>query len=227
MMLFCQGLRGKLFNRPDQDWPDVDVTLVEMGTLLNDGYQDALAVAYASLMDMAQKRAARFQAENRPLIFLTDHGQEIATNELLGNKINKATHLWPTLNMRFWLATQNLRDLPYSITRVLRMSEYWTWILLGMCKIEIEDVLRFKSITPDLLQMIEEARKEAKKFMGVCCINDDQQFLFSNELPALPIALAMTDDPGKAQRRRLMEQHGCTELQAAFMIADQLSAQRG
>ena len=45
MMIFTQALRGKLFNRYGQDWPDADVTLVEMGTLTQDGYADALAVA--------------------------------------------------------------------------------------------------------------------------------------------------------------------------------------
>jgi hypothetical protein len=66
MMSFTTGLRGKLFNRLGQDWPDADVTLVEMGTLTKDGYEDALAVAYTSLLDSVQSRAEAAQHEDRP-----------------------------------------------------------------------------------------------------------------------------------------------------------------
>jgi conjugative transfer ATPase len=225
MMLFCQGLRGKLFNRPGQDWPDVDVTLVEMGTLVNDGYEDALAVAYTSLIDSAQARGERFQAEDRPLIFLTDEGHLITTNDLLGPKIAKATKMWRKLNVWFWLATQNLKDFPDSMSRVLSMCEFW--ILLTMDKSEIEEVARFRSLTTEQRHMMESARKEPPKYTEGVIINAEGQFLFRNVPPALPIALAMTEGHEKAQRRRLMEQHHCTELQAAFMIADQLAARRG
>lgn len=76
MMSFTTGLRGKLFNRLGQDWPDADVTLVEMGTLTKDGYEDALAVAYTSLLDSVQSRAEAAQHEDRPLIMLTDEGRD-------------------------------------------------------------------------------------------------------------------------------------------------------
>ncbi|HRM93487.1 MAG TPA: hypothetical protein PLO08_07655, partial [Alicycliphilus sp.] len=87
MMSFTQGLRGKLFNREGQDWPDADVTLVEMGTLTQDGYGDALAVAYTSLLDSVQSRGERFVAEDRPAHHLPhrrgppDHDQRPARPE--------------------------------------------------------------------------------------------------------------------------------------------------
>jgi hypothetical protein len=37
----------------------------------------------------------------------------------------------------------------------------------------------------------------------------------------------MTEGHEKAHRRRLMELHGCTEMQAAQMVADELAAKRG
>jgi hypothetical protein len=63
MMSFTTGLRGKLFNRYGADWPDADVTLVEMGTLTKDGYEDALAVAYTSLIDSVQSRGEAAQRD--------------------------------------------------------------------------------------------------------------------------------------------------------------------
>lgn len=224
MMVFTQALRGKLFNRPGSDWPDVDVTVVEMGTLTMDGYSDALALAYTSLIDGVQARGERFQAQDRPIIFLTDEGHLISTNELLGPKVAKGTKMWRKLNIWFWLATQNMMDFPDSMSRVLSMCEWW--MLLTMDKSEIEQVARFRSLTPEQRQLIESATKEPPKYTEGVLISAIGQWLFRNVPPALPIALAMTEGHEKAARRRLMEKHGCNEVDAAKLIARQLAGRR-
>ncbi|GKS92638.1 conjugative transfer ATPase [Acidovorax sp. SUPP2539] len=225
MMTFTQALRGKLFNREGQDWPDADVTLIEMGTLTQDGYGDALAVAYTSLIDSVQSRGERTQAEGRPIVFLTDEGHLITTNELLGPKIAKGTKMWRKLNIWFWLATQNLQDFPDSMERVLSMCEYW--MLLTMDRSEIAEVARFRSLTPEQRHLMESARKEPPKYTEGVIISALGQMLFRNVPPALPIALAMTEGHEKAHRRRLMDQHGCTELEAAMLVAEELVKARG
>jgi conjugative transfer ATPase len=225
MMSFTQGLRGKLFNREGVDWPDAEMTLVEIGTRTQDGYGEALAVAYTSLIDSVQSRGERAQAEDRPLIMLTDEGHLITTNELLGPKIAKGTKMWRKLNIWFWLATQNLKDFPDSMSRVLSMCEYW--MLLTMDRSEIDEVARFRSLTPEQRALMESARKEPPKYTEGVLISASDQALFRNVPPALPIALAMTEGHEKAHRRRLMEQHGCSEMQAAQMVADELTAKRG
>jgi len=224
MMLFTQGLRGRLFNRYGSDWPDADVTLVEMGTLTNDGYGDAMAVAYTSLIDSVQSRGEAFQAQDRPLIMLTDEGHLITTNELLGPKIAKGTKMWRKLNLWFWLATQNLKDFPGSMDRVLSMCEFW--MLLTMDKSEIEEVARFRSLSPEQRAMMESASKEPPKYTEGVLISAMDQWLFRNVPPPLPIALAMTEGHEKAARRRIMEQRGCTEVEAAYEIAAQLAEAR-
>ncbi|WP_244610135.1 hypothetical protein [Lampropedia puyangensis] len=224
MMSFAQGLRGRIFNRPGTDWPDVDVTLVEMGTLTQDGYEDALALAYTSLIDSVQSRSEANQADDRPTIFLTDEGHLITTNELLGPKIAKGTKMWRKLNTWFWLATQNLTDFPDSMSRVLSMCEYW--MLLTMDKSEIEEIAKFRNLTQEQRLMIESARKEPPKYTEGVMISAMGQMLFRNIPPSLPIALAMTEGHEKAHRRRLMEQHGCSEMDAAVMVARELEAKR-
>nr|WP_231879658.1 hypothetical protein [Comamonas thiooxydans] len=224
MMTFTTGLRGKLFNRLGQDWPDADVTLVEMGTLTKDGYEDALAVAYTSLLDSVQSRAEAAQHEDRPLIMLTDEGHLITTNELLGPKVAKGTKMWRKLNAWFWLATQNLKDFPGSMSRVLSMCEFW--MLLTMDKNEIEEIARFRSLTPEQRHMMESAVKEPAKYTEGVLISANNQWLFRNVPPALPIALAMTEGHEKAERRRLMDEHGCTEVQAAYRVAARLQEAR-
>lgn len=224
MMGFTTALRGKLFDRYGQDWPDADVTLVEMGTLTQDGYEDALGVAYTSLLDSVQSRGERYQGSGRPLVFLTDEGHLITTNELLGPKIAKGTKMWRKLDTWFWLATQNLKDFPGSMERVLSMCEYW--MLLTMDKAEIEEVARFRQLTREQRLMMESARKEPPKYTEGVLIFAGGQMLFRNVPPALPIALAMTEGHEKAHRKRLMDEHGCSEMEAAFMVARELEEKR-
>ena len=226
MMSFTQGLRGRLFNRVGTDWPDVDVTVVEMGVLAsNDGYGDALALAYTSLVDFAQSRAEANQYSGRHNVFLTDEGHLITTNELLGPKVAKGTKMWRKLSLWFWMATQNLKDFPGSMSRVLSMCEFW--MLLTMDKSETEEVTRFRALTPEQRAMMESATKEPAKYTEGVLINATGQWLFRNVPPSLPLALAQTEGHEKARRRRLMDEHGCTELEAAYLVAQQIAKARG
>ena len=50
MALFCSGLAGHFFNRTGMPWPEADVTILEMGMLAREGYEDQLTVAYISIM---------------------------------------------------------------------------------------------------------------------------------------------------------------------------------
>ncbi len=51
MALFCSGLAGRFFNRPGRGWGDADLTVVDMGILAREGYEDQLTVAYIGLMN--------------------------------------------------------------------------------------------------------------------------------------------------------------------------------
>lgn len=224
MTEFTRGLRGKLFNRPGKDWPEVDVTLIEMGTLTREGYADALSLAYTSIVDSVQSRGERFQYEGRPLVFLTDEAHLITTSKLLGPMLAKAAKMWRKLAIWLWLATQNMKDFPESMSRVLSMCEWW--VMLTMDKSEIEEVARFRSLTPEQRSMMESAVKEPPKYTEGVVMSALGQMLFRNVPPALPIALAMTEAHEKADRRRLMEKHGCNEVDAARLVARQLEASR-
>ena len=74
--------------------------------------------------------------------------------------------------------------------------------------------------------MMESARKSPGKYTEGVLISASDQMLFRNVPPALPIALAMTEGHEKAHRRRLMDEHGCTEMQAAQLVAAELNASR-
>lgn len=108
--------------------------------------------------------------------------------------------------------------------RVLSMCEFW--MLLTMDKSEIREVERFRSLTPEQRAMMESAVKEPPKYTEGVLISATGQWLFRNVPPPLPIALAMTEGHEKAHRRRIMEEFGCTEVQAAYKVAEQLAQAR-
>ena len=160
------------------------------------------------------RAAVRVSNEGKPHPLTQDVALELA----------KGTKMWRKLNAWFWLATQNLKDFPGSMSRVLSMCEFW--MLLTMDKNEIEEIARFRSLTPEQRHMMESAVKEPAKYTEGVLISANNQWLFRNVPPALPIALAMTEGHEKAERRRLMDEHGCTEVQAAYRVAARLQEAR-
>ncbi|MCB1907032.1 MAG: conjugative transfer ATPase [Rhodocyclaceae bacterium] len=225
MMVFCDGLRGRLFNRYGSQWPDADVTIVEMGTLAQEGYEDALAVAYTSLVNHVQAVAEATQNDDRPIIFLTDEGHIITTNALLAAYVVKITKMWRKLGTWFWLATQNMQDFPDATSRMLNMCEWW--VLLTMEREEIDQVARFRTLTDEQRSLMESASKEPPKYTEGVVLSASMQALFRNIPPPLPIALAMTEKHEKAERRAIMERDNCSELEAAYRVAEQLARRRG
>ena len=224
MMVFCDGLRGKVFNRFGESWPEADVTLVEMGALAQEGYEDALALAYTSLVNHVQALAEETHYEGRPIIFLTDEGHIITKNPLLAPYVVKITKMWRKLGCWFWLGTQEMKDFPDEAKQMLGMCEWW--ILLTMDRGEIEQVARFRSLSTEQRRMMESAAKEPPKYTEGVILASAVQALFRNVPPALPIALAMTEQHEKAQRRAIMDAKGCSELEAAYEVARLLAERR-
>ncbi|MGB5776979.1 MAG: conjugative transfer ATPase, partial [Sedimenticolaceae bacterium] len=71
MALFCSGLAGHFFNRPGTPWPEADVTILEMGMLAREGYEDQLTVAYISMMSHINDLVERHQHDARPTLVVT------------------------------------------------------------------------------------------------------------------------------------------------------------
>ncbi|MNW15649.1 hypothetical protein D3C71_2142260 [compost metagenome] len=51
--------------------------------------------------------------------------------------------------------------------------------------------------------------------------------LFRAVPPSLYLALAMTEPEEKAERWTLMQENGCSELEAAFQVAERIDQARG
>jgi conjugative transfer ATPase len=221
MALFCDGLEGELFNRPGELWPDVDVTLIDLATFAREGYEAQLSVAYTSIMNAIHNRIERHQHDARPTIMVTDEGHIITTNPLLAPYVVKVVKMWRKLGAWYWIATQNLDDFPDAAKRLLNMIEWW--LCLVMPKEEVDQIARFKAITPEQKQLLLSARKEPGQYTEGVVLADTVEALFRHVPPPLYLALAMTEKDEKAERQRLMDAHKITEVAAATRVGERIS----
>ncbi len=225
MALFCSGLAGHFFNRPGTPWQAADVTILEMGILAREGYEDQLTVAYISMMSHINDLVERHQHDARPTLVVTDEGHIITTNPLLARYVVKITKMWRKLGAWFWIATQNLEDFPDASRKMLNMMEWW--LCLVMPKEEVEQIARFKDLTDVQRSLLLSARKEPGKYVEGVVLADNLEALFRNVPPPLSLALAMTEKHEKAERAAIMRERHCTELEAVHVVAERIAEKRG
>jgi conjugative transfer ATPase len=222
MALFCSGLAGDFFDRPGKPWPEADVTILEMGMLAREGYEDQLTVAYISMMSHINDLVERHQRDARPTLVVTDEGHIITTNPLLARYVVKITKMWRKLGAWFWIATQNLEDFPDASRKMLNMMEWW--LCLVMPKEEVEQIARFKDLSEEQRSLLLSARKEPGKYVEGVVLADNVEALFRSVPPSLTLALAMTEKHEKAERAQIMRERGCTELEAVAVVAERLES---
>lgn len=225
MDLFCQGLDGELFNRPGTPWPEADITIVDLATFAREGYNAQLSIAYLSLLNTVNNIAERDQFLGRPIINVTDEGHIITKNPLLAPYVVKITKMWRKLGAWFWLATQNLDDLPKAAEPMLNMIEWW--ICLSMPPDEVEKIARFRELSPAQKTLMMSARKEAGKYCEGVVLSKSMEALFRAVPPSLYLAMAMTEPEEKAARFNLMQECGISELDAAIRVAENIDRSRG
>ncbi|MEF9677087.1 conjugative transfer ATPase [Pectobacterium aroidearum] len=225
MDMFCQGSDGEMFDRDGTPWPEADITLVDLATYAREGYNAQLSIAYISLINTVNNIAERDQFLGRPILNVTDEGHIITKNPLLSPYVVKVTKMWRKLGAWFWLATQNIDDLPKAAEPMLNMIEWW--ICLSMPPDEVEKIAKFRELTPAQKALMLSARKESGKFTEGVILSKSLEVLFRAVPPSLYLALAQTEPEEKAERYQLMQQFGIGELDAAFKVADMIDYARG
>lgn len=225
MDIFTQGTDGEMFDRPGTPWPEADITVVDLATYAREGYNAQLSIAYISLINTVNNIAERDQFLGRPILNVTDEGHIITRNPLLSPYVVKITKMWRKLGAWYWLATQNIDDLPKAAEPMLNMIEWW--LCLSMPPDEVEKIARFRELNPAQKALMLSARKEAGKFTEGVILSKSMEVLFRAVPPSLYLALAMTEPEEKAERHQLMLKHGISELDAAFRIAERMDQDRG
>jgi conjugative transfer ATPase len=222
---YTQGWDGKLFNRPGDNWPDVDVTIVELGTLARTGYEGQLALAMTGLMGRINDRVEHNQYTGRPNITLIDEAHLLIQNPLVGPYINKISAMWRTFGGWLWIATQNLRQIPETSKQLLNQPEWW--LALSSDEDEVKEISKFKDLSPEEMTLLKQARKEPGRYVEGVVMSKKLLSLFRNVPPALALAIAQTEQEEKRARREIMEEMGLTEeLDAALEVARRIEARR-
>ena len=217
MDMFCQGTDGEMFDRDGTPWPEADITLVDLATYAREGYNAQLSIAYISLINTVNNIAERDQFLGRPIINVTDEGHIITKNPLLAPYVVKITKMWRKLGAWYWLATQNIDDLPKAAEPMLNMIEWW--ICLSMPPDEVEKIARFRELNAAQKALMLSARKEAGKFSEGVILSKSMEVLFRAVPPSLYLAMAMTEPEEKAERFQLMQQHGIrAKTQHKFVV---------
>jgi len=221
---WTEGLHGKFFNRPGKAWPECDVTILDMGILTSDQYKDMLAVTIVTMINTITGIGEKYQFEGRQTIVYTDEGHAITTNPSLVKPFVFGAKTWRKLNIWLNQATQNLSDYPDEASKMISLAEWW--YCLVMSHDEVEQITRFKRLNDEQKEMLVSARKQKGAFTEGVVLSDRFSSLFRVVMPAMPLALAGTDDDEKAARRKLMKKHNITELEAIYLVADKIKAAR-
>lgn len=225
LRMFTEGFEGELFNRPGTPWPEADVTLIDLGTLAREGYEAQMAVAVIALVNTVNNIAERDQYLDREINMVIDEAHIVTTNPLLSPYMTKVVKMWRKLGAWLWLATQNLADYPDTAEKMLNMAEWW--LCLTMPPDEVEQISRFKKLTDEQKAMLLSATKLPRCYTEGVVLAKRVEALFRAVPPSLYLALGMTEKEEKAERRQLMNEHNCTELEAAFYVARKLDKARG
>lgn len=92
---------------------------------------------------------------------------------------------------------------------------------------EVEKIARFRELNPAQKALMLSARKEAGKFTEGVILSKNMEVLFRAVPPSLYLALAQTEPEEKAERYRLMQQFGISELEAALKVSENIDRARG
>lgn len=225
MRIFTQGLAGQIFNREGELWPECDFTHVDLAEFVKDSREAELAVSYMSILNNVNDIAERDQFIGRPIIFLTDEAHLITKNPLLAPGVVKIVKMWRKLGAWLWLATQNMADFPDEAKVMLSLFEWWMCLTLEPS--EVEEVARFKKLTEEQKYLLASAKKQKFCYTEGVILSSRLSEPFRSVPPSLALALAMTEDDEKTQRKQLMDEHGISETEAAIMVAEELDKMRG
>ncbi len=225
MALFCDGFNGEVFNRPGGEWPEVDVTLVDLAYFAREGYEAHLAISVISTLNMINNRAERDQHDKRGYVVAIDEAHVLTTNPLLAPFLTKIVKMWRKLGAWLWLATQNMEDFPGAAKKLLNSIEWW--ICLVMPREEVDAISRFKDLSEEQRRMLRSATKADRKFTEGVVLATGTPLLFRSVPPSTILSLAMTEKEEKTQRAELMREHGVSEVQAALLVADEIDRARG
>lgn len=224
LKLWTMGERGMLFNRSASGFStEYDLTIVEIGNLAKS--LDMLAVAGLASIYNITAMAEKLQNSGRSIEVKIDELHNWAKIPMLMDGLLVGAKVFRKLNTWLSLITQDVSDFDEDSSRILTNAEFW-W-LMKMPDSEIEQITKALNLDDEVKHLITFPTKESGCFVeGVSISAKFPDTLIRYIQPSLVLALAQTDGKEKEHRHKMMEEHRCSELEAAYLIAEEIDAKR-
>lgn len=226
VQLWTEGPRGRLFNQHGNGFDETaDLTLIETGSLTNEGNEDMFAVAGLATLTNITALGEKTQYDGRHIEVLVDEGHFWMRLSLLIRGMIQATKVWRKLGIWMIFATQDFSDFDADAKKILSQAEFW-W-LLSMGEDEVKKIGEFKDLTAEEHYLIRQAKIEKPNYSEGTMLSDRFGCGLNRYIPpSLILALAQTDADEKNARKQLMTEHSISELDAAIRIADRIEQSR-
>lgn len=208
------------FNTPGTPWPLADITLIDFGLFAQEGYEAQRSIAFAGCVSKMLTLAEANQASNRAIISIFDENHLFSKLPLLAAIETRIAKMGRKLGLWIWLATQNLKDFADEARKMLSLIE--TWMCLALPPDEIDQIEKFKVLTPEQRSLFLSARKEKGKYTEGVLLSPVMQGLFKNIPPKPYLVMAATEQEEKYQRKKLMHELNKTELEVIEYLAEEM-----
>ncbi len=221
---WTQGLHGILFNRTASGFdPQYDLTLVEIGNLAKT--PDMMAVAGLSAIYNITAMAEDLQNTGRSIEIKIDEAHLWAKIGMLIDGLMVGAKVFRKLSTWLCIITQDASDFEGDAAKILTNAEFWH--LMKMSEKEIKQISTILTLDEEVQHLIKFPKKERGRFVEGVSISDKYpDTLIRYVLPSLVLALAQTEGIEKEARTALMKKHQCSELEAVYMIADEINQSR-
>lgn len=226
MKTWTNGLRGMLFNQTSDGFnEDYDLTVIEIGNLGKAGSQDMLAVAGLSAIYTVTALAEKLQNSGRPIQIRIDEAHLWAKVPALLQGLLVVAKVFRKLNTWLCVITQDISDFKGESAKIITNSEF-LW-LMKMANNETNELGTVIDLDDEVKYLIKFPQIEKRCYVeGVSICDKFDDALIRYVPPSLILAIAQTDGNEKEHRHKLMKEHGCTELEAAYMIGDEIEQAR-
>jgi hypothetical protein len=226
MDMFCQGTDGEMFDRDGTPWPEADITLVDLATYAREGYNAQLSIAYISLISTVNNIAERDQYP-RPPDHQRDRRRPHHHEEPAARALCRENHKNVAQAGRLVLAGDAKHRRSAARRRAHAQHDRVVDLPVDAAGRGGEDRAIPRTLAGAEGADASAARKEAGKFTEGVILSKSMEVLFRAVPPSLYLALAQTEPEEKAERYQLMQQHGVSELDAAFKVAEKIDRARG
>ena len=220
-LLYQRPHHQRFLNQPGDPWPLADVTVVDFGFFAQEGYEAPRSIAFAGVVSNILALAEANQYSNRPIVAIFDENHLFSKLPLLAAIQTRIAKMGESWDCGCGWRLKISKILPMNRTKMLSLIE--TWMCLALPPDEIDQIERFKVLTPESAApcFYQRAKRRGKYTEGVL-LSPRLQGLFRSVPPRLYLAMAATEQVEKHQRRLLMKKLKKSELDAMKYIAQKM-----